>query len=86
MTTATATLPQATELVSAMEEINAAEGCKDFFAANAKAVALGLRLRRGFYGQRRSIHPERIELVRSASSETELREILQDINYDELML
>lgn len=83
---ATATLPQAALLVSAMEEVNAAQSFREFALADVKLIDLGLKLRRGFYSQRRSIHPERIELIRSAQSETELREILQDINYDEIML
>lgn len=49
-------------------------------------MKLGLRLRRGFYIQRRSIHPERIELVLSATDEKDLAEIIQDINYEEIML
>lgn len=82
----TTALPQAELLISAMEELNSAKSFKEFIAADAKLIDLGLKLRRGFYINRRSIHPARIELIRSAQSETELQEILQDINYDEIML
>ncbi len=81
-----ATLPAAAELVGAMVEIREAESFAEFHAANERARDLGLRLRRGFWGQHRILHPERISLVASAQTEEELREILQDINYDELML
>lgn len=80
------TVPAAAELVEAMEQIRDAETFAEFHGANERARDLGLRLRRGFWGQHRILHPERIALVASAQSEQELREILQDINYDELML
>lgn len=83
---ATAPIASAVELAEAMAAVNAAQTFAEFNAADKRCMKLGLRLRRGFYIQRRSIHPECIELVLSVSDEEELTELIQDLNYDELML
>lgn len=85
-TAATTSLASAAKLAEAMEAVNAAQTFAEFNAADKRCMKLGLRLRRGFYIQRRKISQERIELVLSATDEADLTEIIQDINYDELML
>lgn len=79
-------LASAVKLAEAMEAVNAAQTFAEFNIADKRCMKLGLRLRRGFYIQRRSISQERIELVLSATDEKDLAEIIQDINYDEIML
>jgi len=83
--TDTPSLPAAVELAAAMGQIRDAETFAEFSVANDRARELGLRLRRGFWGQRRVLSPGLISMVASCRTEVELKETLQDINYSELI-
>jgi len=71
------------ELAGLMESVNAASDFDEYYEASSRARTYGLYLRPGFYGQKRKIPSTQIEDVRRASSEDELRAVLQDINYGE---
>lgn len=66
-----------------MESVNAASDFEEYYKASSRARTYGLYLRPGFYGQKRKIPSTQIEDVRGASSEDEIRAVLQSINYGE---
>lgn len=76
---------RSTRLAKAMESINLADSAEEQVYYRNLASELGLRLKPGFYVQKRKISQALINQVQATTDDNELIEILKEANYRELV-
>lgn len=77
--------PRSERLAKVMQSINLSDSAEEQGHYRHIAAGLGLRLKAGFYVQRRKISPALIEQVQKTVDDNELNEILKEANYRELV-
>lgn len=77
--------PRSERLAKVMKSINLADSAEEQVYYRNLAAELGLRLKPGFYVQRRKVSQTLIEQVQNTVDDKELTEILKEANYRELV-